>query len=133
MIEMMFFYDGPLSDIATTDMENEDVVDAKDGYTNNMDAIKKIVDDNKVHLVVSNQVKLLDNALLWDHVSHRPRLCLLDKSDGKWKPVGRFTKKDIKYVSNLEKMFLNGEFNERAYKTVAKKKPRNLIGGIHIK
>jgi hypothetical protein len=131
MLEMLFFYDGPLSDIATTSMETEDLIDAKDGYSKNMEAIRKIIKDDKVHMVVSNQIKLLDNMLLWDKKSHRPKLCLLDKSDGKWKPAGRFTRKDIKNVHNLERMYIIGEFAERAYKTVAEKKPRKLIG-VHM-
>ena len=134
MIEMLFFYDGPLTDIATTDMESEDLVDAKDGYSNNMAAMRKLIKDDKVHLVLSNQIKVLDNMLLWDHVAHRPKLCFLDKSDGKWKPAGRFIKKELKYIHNLEKMFLNGEFAEKAYKINTRpKRPKPRPKGVYLK
>ena len=132
MLEMMFFYDGPLTDIATTEMETEDLIDAKDGYSSNMEAMRKIIKDDKVHMVVSNQIKLLDNTLLWDHTAHRPKLCLLDKKDGKWKPVGRFVKREIRYNNNLEKMYIVGEFADRAYRSSAPRKPRRLVGGVYV-
>lgn len=128
MLEMLFFYDGPLSDISSSaKMDEFDLIDAGDGYTLNMQAIKKIIKDKKMRRVMTNQVKLLDNAFLWDKKSHRPKLCLQDKNDGKWKPVGRFTKKDIKNLTSLENMYTNGEFVEKAYQCTAKRVPRDLL------
>lgn len=120
MLEALFFYDGKLSDITTTGMETEDLIDAADGYTNNMIRLHEILSDNKVHRVVSNQFGFLDSAMLWDCETHRSKLYLKDKHDGAWKPVGRFTKKQIKSATNIFRMYQNGEFNDRAYKRSAK-------------
>lgn len=127
MLEMMFFYDGNLKDITETEMETECLIDAGDGYTNNLRSMFKVITDNKCNKVITNQVELLDNKWLWDTKIHAPKLCLRDSKDGKWKPVGRFTKKDIKNSTNLIKMFTMDEFRDYAYKAAAERVPRDLL------
>lgn len=127
MLEMLFFYDGNLSDVASFDIGRDEIIDAGDGYTSNMTKFMELLSDNKLHNIITNQVELLDNKWLWDTRTHKPRLCLRDAGDGKWKPVGRFTKKDIKNSHSLKRMFMKGEFTKRARKGTAERIPRDLL------
>jgi hypothetical protein len=127
MLEMMFFYDGKLTDIAESEMESEDLIDAGDGYTSNMKRLGEILRDGDPHMVITNQIELLNNTWLWDTKTHTSKLCLKDERDGHWKPIGRFTKRDLKNGNNLAKMYMNGEFAKKSYPKVAKREPRDLI------
>lgn len=118
MLLMMFFYDGKLSDVSGGDDE-QIKIDAGDGWTDNLRKFSEVMMSDKKYMVITNQIGLLNNTWLWDTNTHKPSLCLLDKSDGKWKPVGRFTKQHIKNSRNLAKMFLEGAFREKAYREAA--------------
>ena len=126
MLEMMFFYDGKLSDVIGEGMEEETVIDAGDGYTANMKLLSKILGDQLQHKVITNQIALLNNKWLWDFEHKKPKLCFKDQN-GVWKPVGRFTKKDLKYSHGLMKMFMTGEFADKAYRRAAVKQPKEML------
>ncbi len=127
MLAGLFFYDGNLEDIVEEKAEFQ-IIDAKDGYTNNIAAIKKIMKSSVNHLVLTNQVVLLNKRWLWDKKTHEPKLYFKDKSDGKWKNVRRFTKISLTYNTNIEWLFRRGEFDrEKAFNEKSKKQGRHTI------
>ena len=124
---MMFFHDGNLSEIAETDTEVQVRIDAGDGISNNMKRLNEVLESKMPYIVVTNQVALLNTDWLWDKTKHHPNLCLLDRSDKKWKPVGRFTKKVIRNKTNIESMAVNGEFQKTASKEKIQPMTRNVL------
>lgn len=127
MLERMFFYDGNLEDLIGESADFK-VIDAKNGYTNNIEEMKKVLRSSVSHLVLTNQVALLNKRWLWDKETHEPKLYLRDKSDGKWKHVSRFTRVDIKYNTGIEVLFRRGEFDvDKAYMEKAKRKRRQTL------
>lgn len=124
---MMFFYDGNLKDISLLEFENTVTIDAGNGYTDNIRKLYDVITASPHYFVLTNQQALLRNEWLWDEQTHEPRLCFKDERDGKWRPVGRFTKADIKFTHNLEKMFIEGGFSKRSYKRKANRKAREIL------
>ena len=127
MIESLFYYDGNLEDLVKEKAEYQ-VIDAKDGYKNNIERIKKLKRSSVSHLILTNQVALLNNEYVWSTEKHEPVVYLKDPSDGKWKHIRRFTRMDIKHTHNLERLYRSGEFDvDKAYREKAKKKTRELF------
>lgn len=127
MLEGMFYYEGNLEDLVQEKAEYK-LIDARDGYKNNLNAMQKVLRSTVSHLVLTNQVALLNNKFVWNKEKHEPVVYLKDKSDGKWKIIGRFTKLDLKYTHDLEKLYRNGEFDrEKAFREKAERKPRDIF------
>lgn len=125
MLEKIFFYDGDLADLGMEDAA--ETVDAKYGYSNNMETVAAMERDQKLHQVVTNQIALLDAKRVWNKVTHEPDIYLRDKKDGNWKSICRFTKTNISYSHDIEKMYKTGEFNvDKAY-PASVPRPRGLI------
>lgn len=127
MVEGLFFYDGCIEDLVEEKAEY-DVIDARYGYTNNIEQIKKIIRSSLPHLVLTNQIALLSSDWAWDGEKREPKIYLKDKSDGRWKNITRFTDKDIRKYYSLENMYKRGEFNrEKAFRQKAPKKSRDIL------
>lgn len=128
MLEKLFFYDGNLENISTEDMPECEVIDAKYGVTANLQALRKIINKKSGFMVLTNQVAALNMEWLWSKETHRTKLLLLDEHDQVWKRAERFTKKQIKFNTNIEAFYLRGEFRtEKAYRDLCKKVPRRFI------
>ncbi len=127
MLDTMFFYDGNLEDISPNELSGCEVIDAKEGYTANMKQLEKVLNHDKYKLVLTNQIAMLNMEWLWDRNLHRTKLFLKDPSDGKWKLAERFTKKQVKFNTNIQAFFCNGEFKrDRAFKNPFSKR-RELV------
>ena len=108
---ILYFEDGPLYE---TKVFYDVYIDASDGFSScrrRFENVSKTYEKNV--RVYTNSLYGFSNYFCWDEEKKMPMIYIRDK-EGKWINIcdtcyGR----EIRYAHNLEKMYLNGCFDER--------------------
>ena len=74
-----------------------------------MKLLKKFVNDDKEHKVMTNQVACLSEKSLWSVKYNTARILLQDPETKRWREAEKFFKKKLHWKYDIERLYRNGE------------------------
>lgn len=111
---IIYFEDGSITDDSVySGVTGEELIkiNAGSGLSANYNKLVAIEKERAFNTrVYTNSIVALSNRWCWDEENKIPQLYIRN-SVGKWENITHFTNREIRYAHNLEKMYMNGEFD----------------------
>lgn len=108
---IIFFEDGRLRDCNLLPFDYEYEIDAKDGYSSNLEELNNIKEiTTSSDIIYTNSLVALDNRYCWNAKLGVPELYIRAGANQEFVRVDKLTNKELREAHNLLKMYTNGEF-----------------------
>lgn len=108
---IIFFEDGRLRDSSLLPFDYEYEIDAKDGYSSNLEELNNIKEiTTSSDIIYTNSLVALDNRYCWNVRLGVPELYIRAGENQEFVRVDKLTNKELREAHNLFKMYKNGEF-----------------------
>lgn len=108
---LIFFEDGLLAHNDLLGHYYDYIVDAKYGYTQNVEKLDKILEEFPEAVIYTNSLVALNNKYCWNDDLETPDLYIREGWGLDFMRVDELTERQIKQAHNLMKMYMNGEFD----------------------